>query len=285
MQNLFYVVRSNDALVIKKSSDEKSLSTFIQDSKDLILLSETSLKILLNKNKGRTFKFTLFDKRNLKSEAVLYTCNTGSSLRLNSFNIDILTPNIKNPIEFLSSFLVAQHIKHSTLFSKFTKINIDDLSFKIDHQYAKNKKKNNIKYYYIIEGRYFEKGQKIQMTFNNETISFLPDTNFQNAFKLIKCPNNWQYTKNEKINHILKSIFAPFNVNKDIIDAISKSKDRINKYFIQNENEKLAYVRIRDGAIIPSKNKLAKNIENFSKNNFIGKEFILIKKEFIKDIF
>lgn len=40
MQNLFYFVRSNDALVIKKSSDEKSLSTFIQDSKDLILLSE-----------------------------------------------------------------------------------------------------------------------------------------------------------------------------------------------------------------------------------------------------
>ena len=87
---------------------------------------------------------------------------------------------------------------------------------------------------------------KITMTYNNKTISFIFNDNFENKSNLNDClyclildSYSYEYNENDLRGFALEFGYEDFNEAKRVYNACKKQFERFNKLFTQEEREAL----------------------------------------------
>lgn len=150
---------------------------------------------------------------------------------------------IKNPERLIASYLANSKYSLKNPKEKYLTVEIlgeDGCIINVvyaDKELEENKKRTT---YFLYKDNWILSGQELKLETDIGQITVkIEDLGLEK----IQVPNDFKYTKNQFINSMLKTIKAPYNVDKKLIDFISKNMSEIENKVYKKE---IVYINKRN---------------------------------------
>lgn len=143
--------------------------------------------------------------------------------------------DIKNPTTLIASYLANSKLAKESE-QKFLTVEMFDEDASIitvDYTIKAVKEDNSRTTYFIHENNWIEAGQMIKLKTDISNIEIKID---DLGLEKIIVPNNFKYTKNDFINSMLRTIKAPYNIDRKVVKAISDSIEVIREAVYKKES-------------------------------------------------